>query len=1344
MHTVGLGGHPFPGGGGAANNNKRPRHHLQPQEDAKVQLKQMVEKFVVSKESHPEMEVRFYRNSGKSITKLDYDQVVKTMQQAQYYCEENRQEGNHLLRVYPKDAHLVLPSASTTTPGNSSGGGGGAGNKIRCDLNGLSIIETYCQSKDNLPELLAKTHLVQEQIQFTSKQELFQTVEFADFGFRVSCQGERHMSVKYPPLAGLISGWSHYRKLYRLLNRVRFRHNTLPFFIDLSIVRSVSAKSGFKTALESKVWTAPETYEIELEVDFERVKGQSATKVLDLLRKQIRLILSALQHSVFPIGREEEQQVLSDYWHLIHGTSPSQTQSQDEAQMTLTDRDFIGPTSHTLQRMNLLGFHSKDESQSQSHLSSHPPHLLKQSYCVTDKADGLRCLLFVPKRNNRLYLIDMNMHVVFTGYQLGSTLGTNDKVKYQDCILDGEWIMTGTSGSYLGLFAAFDVYYVQGHCVAQSWFSSQGAKETQTQEIHEHEKTQTPPSIQESGGGQSVPQQPPPKYRLSMLHTFVSELTQNIVSSTPPIPIPLGTASSAATTPFLLECKRFVPLGETMDSLSRACHSIWANPDERYGIDGFVFTPMHASVGGTPGDRPPPMEEDATRLSKKLSWEYSLKWKPPEKNTIDFLVRLVMVDATTPKKVLDLDGKWYQVVELYCGYSRKQHGFLQSPFTYVIQDTLPAMGSSVEEREDLYRPVPFQPTRPRVDPTARFAYIPLAHTKAAMHTEDGLEYFEENTIVEFRYDISPNPNNHQERLHRWIPIRVRHDKTAMLRQQRTGVNCFGNDYRVASQVWETIQRPITVEMLLVQEQESLDRANDDDDTEENAYYLQNHQVITTPSRLFSYTMRGFGTVTKGLRDFHNHCIKFPLLVGTKNLLVESRDQDSKTSEPPKQQSLCLLDMAVGKAGDLSKWCEGRTPFDRIDFVLGIDLHEDNIVNYVDGACARYLQHKMLLQGSVQEFKPRALFVQGDCSKPIRFWTEYEAEANAEADKEDSKKGSTKNPRSAFHDANGNLSKYGEMVQCVFGQGPAGEALQHRLGPGVAKAYNILGSSVSENGGGGGGGFQITSCQFALHYFFQDQHTVHQFMRNVHDCTAVGGYFLATCFDGDVLYHEVLSQVPTGSKYVLVPPHQPAGPKLVEITKLYDRQDFGTTESADTNVGFKIHVFQESIGQGFDEYLVRPSYVQRLMENYGFVLVKPEVAQKIIGIPHATARFQDVYDARTKLASQSPSQTPFPQIRQGVLPVMSDEEKTLSFWNRYYIFQKLRNVPGSSAHIEEMMEGREPDQDQDQDQDQDSEEKDQDQEPQDVDTDTNTNTSTISNTDSNSSTLVPTKKFSIIG
>ena len=97
------------------------------------------------------------------------------------------------------------------------------------------------------------------------------------------------------------------------------------------------------------------------------------------------------------------------------------------------------------------------------------------------------------------------------------------------------------------------------------------------------------------------------------------------------------------------------------------------------------------------------------------------------------------------------------------------------------------------------------------------------------------------------------------------------------------------------------------------------------------------------------------TKTRALRDFHNLYVK--------SLLIKNVSRRGDT----------LIDLAVGKGGDLPKWISSK-----LSFVFGVDVARDNIENKLDGVCARYLNYR-------REFKvmPSGLFVYGDSTVNIR-------------------------------------------------------------------------------------------------------------------------------------------------------------------------------------------------------------------------------------------------------------------------------------------------------------------------------------------------------------------------
>ena len=87
--------------------------------------------------------------------------------------------------------------------------------------------------------------------------------------------------------------------------------------------------------------------------------------------------------------------------------------------------------------------------------------------------------------------------------------------------------------------------------------------------------------------------------------------------------------------------------------------------------------------------------------------------------------------------------------------------------------------------------------------------------------------------------------------------------------------------------------------------------------------------------LVYYKKKNTGTTTRALRNFHNKYIKHKLI----KKLGKKGDY--------------LLDMSVGKAGDLYKWIDSE-----LSVVVGLDVMRDNIENQSDdGAYTRYIKQK---------------------------------------------------------------------------------------------------------------------------------------------------------------------------------------------------------------------------------------------------------------------------------------------------------------------------------------------------------------------------------------------------
>lgn len=215
----------------------------------------------------------------------------------------------------------------------------------------------------------------------------------------------------------------------------------------------------------------------------------------------------------------------------------------------------------------------------------------------------------------------------------------------------------------------------------------------------------------------------------------------------------------------------------------------------------------------------------------------------------------------------------------------------------------------------------------------------------------------------------------------------------------------------------------------------------------------------------------------------------------------------------------------------------------------------------------------------------------------------------------------------------------------------------------------LGKAVQDQFAVATNGFGISSIQFALHYFFKNKDTIHQFMRNIYECTYMNGYFIGTCYDGKTIFDKLNNVNKNNEDGNLIVMTKDKKHKMLEIRKEFSESGFDENTPC---LGYTINVWMESINQWFPEYLVNFKYLTRLMANYGFdpITKKDAIAIKL---PYNTCMFEELYN---KMISEKDKTDYKGAIR------MTDEEKKNSFLNRYFVFKKVRSVDVDS--IQELM------------------------------------------------------------
>jgi len=982
---------------------------------------------------------------------------------------------------------------------------------VRVEINGIHNIQKYCAT-NSLTSGDINPQFTQKQYAYIDNTPMY-PINLDEYNMRVSYQTEKNIKSYSPFAENIKSTWEDSKKTFRYINRVSFTHPDFPLTVDMSIVKSSeNEKATYKgrTIYKSKseytfqaanITDSPEKYEIELEILNNKVGAGTEFNDNQILMKSLKKVV---------------KYVLSGLQNTNYPISYSEIKKigvdylklvhgkEYNERMRMVPRLFMGPSSATLQNANIAPVNN----------DSTIPNI-RMNYTVTEKADGMRKLMYISG-DGKIYLIDTNMNVQFTG-------AVTKDVDLMHSILDGEHILHNKKGDFINLYAAFDVYIVNKKDVRSNAF--------------------IPPYSDDKDVAIILT-----KYRLPVLISIMKNLNAKSVVNDSISPMRFTNKQFKADNPD--------------QSIFQCCDAILAQEKQglyEYEIDGLIFTPANYGVGS---DR-----EGESGPLFKATWDYSFKWKPPNYNTIDFLVSTKKEQSSTSDFIGNVfqsgtnansyeQLSQYKTLILRVGFDEKKHGYI-NPCADVINDKLPSVNEDRDNTES-YKPLPFYPTNP-YDADASVCNVMLETDLTGdktLVTEEG-EVFDDEMIVEFRYDLT------REKKWRWVPLRVRYDKTA---EYKRGFKQYGNAYHVANNNWHSIHNPITEGMIRTG-LDIPDELGDDD-----VYY---NRVSGTSN-------------TEGLRDFHNLFVK--------RMLINSVSKRGDT----------LIDYAVGKGGDFPKWI-----FAKLSFVFGIDVAKDNIENRLDGACARYLNYH-------KKFKvmPSALFVNGNSSSNIR---------DGEALYTEKAKITTK---------------------AIFGEGSKDK---EKLGLGVYKQY-----------GKASDGFNISSCQFALHYFFENKRTVNNFLRNVSECTKVKGYFIGGCYNGNVIF-DALKGMSQGENMSILQDDK----KLWQITKGYDHAEF---ENDETSLGYSIDVYQESINKTFSEYLVNFDYLERLMENYGFVTLTRDECKEL-GIPASVGSFQQLYGAMENEIDKNPRK----KNDYGQAYKMSSKEKQISFYNNYFIYKKIRNV-----------------------------------------------------------------------
>ena len=174
------------------------------------------------------------------------------------------------------------------------------------------------------------------------------------------------------------------------------------------------------------------------------------------------------------------------------------------------------------------------------------------------------------------------------------------------------------------------------------------------------------------------------------------------------------------------------------------------------------------------------------------------------------------------------------------------------------------------------------------------------------------------------------------------------------------------------------------------------------------------------------------------------------------------------------------------------------------------------------------------------------------------------------------------------------------------------------------------------------GFNVVSCQFGIHYFFQSKSNVDNLINILNKSLLDNGYFIITFLDNTKLDNLF------GNKNLSF--YEKDG----EIMYLIERQ---TSESVEV-YGNKLQITLNGnniLGEGSNEWIINFENFKNLLQSNGYQCIESEL-------------FENIYDNTLQLDGKSTIEFDTKDIS------LTNCEKNISFLNRYCVFKKSNTLP----------------------------------------------------------------------
>ncbi len=331
-----------------------------------------------------------------------------------------------------------------------------------------------------------------------------------------------------------------------------------------------------------------------------------------------------------------------------------------------------------------------------------------------------------------------------------------------------------------------------------------------------------------------------------------------------------------------------------------------------YHQDGLIFTPNTLPLPEGPS----------------VGFEEQFKWKPAEENTIDFLIEFEkdpqnpanhkITTAIHPDTGATIR---YKTLRLFVG-SREDPAYVNPRKTILFEQPLPGTVVGGPDKRSPLKAILFNP-KEFPETTSSVCYLETVRdpkTNEEYVAADS-EPIRDRSIIEMRYDAKRSPG------WRWVPIRIRLDKTERLLKGR--LERTFNSIKTAESIWNSIHEPVTTHMI---------RSGDEAPSPQELAEFVGKEGPGAQEALKRYYERSVTVEDKNkviaLRMYHNKYIKDRILYNAIGHFGAGKT---------------MIDFAVGRANDLHRWRRAG-----VSFVLGVDATGACCLDNEDGAYKRLL------------------------------------------------------------------------------------------------------------------------------------------------------------------------------------------------------------------------------------------------------------------------------------------------------------------------------------------------------------------------------------------------------